>query len=267
MCTIITIIEIVLVVFVTEERGHLYPYKFCFRYLAPLLVPYMIMFLKCEKKEIKPSRSVISICTVIFVYLIWYYIKQGTKLASIDAPFLFMIQKTDNDLIHGFNKVFISIFTLVVLTTSVLWKLNKIKNIKKTYIILFMTAIILSFPVNCFWHLRQSNSDTMGKVLKGDFIKVADFLKRDYDKVYILKIPTGENECVRRIYAYLITDYELLEPEDNKTIDIDNKNIAVIVSKDFNGNLTGVKKTEIMTDKIDVYTSDKESKELIINMN
>ena len=35
---------------------------------------------------------------IVLFYIIWYYIGQGTRLASIDAPMLFAIQKTDGDL-------------------------------------------------------------------------------------------------------------------------------------------------------------------------
>ena len=229
-------------------------------------MPYILLFLKYDNKEIKLTKAIVITIAIMFSYFVLYYIKQGTKLASIDAPFLFMIQKTDNDLIHGFNIVFI-IFVLFITTLNlVLWKKNKIKDIKKIYTIYLIIAIILIFPVNCFWHLRQSNSDTKGKILREDFNKVANYIQREYDRVYLIKLDSSDNECMRRIFSYLISDFETISVEDSRLIEINDKKVVIIVSKDFKGSIIGANKKNIDTDNIDIYTSDKEYEELKIEL-
>lgn len=99
LSAIFTILEVAVIVFIPEETAKMYPYKFCFRYLAVLAVPLVLMFLKCKKEEIKFNNAIIFIFAIALIYIIWYYIGQGTKLASIDAVMLFAIQKTDGDLL------------------------------------------------------------------------------------------------------------------------------------------------------------------------
>lgn len=99
LSTIFTILEVAFIVFIPEERARLYPNKFCYRYLAVLAVPFMLMLLKCKREEIKFDKKIIAVFAIALFYIIWYYIGQGTKLASIDAPMLFAIQKTNGDLL------------------------------------------------------------------------------------------------------------------------------------------------------------------------
>ena len=52
---IMTIIETALIVFIPEESNKLYPHKFCYRYLLPIMIPFAIMLLKLKTKEVKRS--------------------------------------------------------------------------------------------------------------------------------------------------------------------------------------------------------------------
>lgn len=159
--TLFTILEVSAVVFIPEEAGKIYPFKFCYRYLAPLAIPYILMFLKCKKEDIKIDRKVIALYIIMFGYLIWYYIGQGTKLASIDAGMLFAMQKTSGDLFTGrwFRIYEIGIFTLSAIGMIGAYKLNKIKDIKHAYIILSIIVLMLLLPLHNYWHIHQANSN------------------------------------------------------------------------------------------------------------
>ena len=265
---IITILEIVLIVFVIEERDNVFPNKFCFRYLMPLAIPYFIMFIKCNKEDLKITKAIMAVYLIIFGYFIWYFIGDGTKSTSIDAPFLFIIQRLNNDRIMNLKTIFIILYTFVNLIGLIIWKLNKIKNIRVLFLSLFICALVLIFPLNCYCHYIQSNKDTMGKVLKDDFINISNYIERKYDKVYILKFPTGENTCMRSIFPYLISDYETIDiTSESKTLDINEKNVIVLVSKDFSGKIEGVNKINIETKYVDIYVSNKEYNTLKITEN
>lgn len=100
LSAVFTIIEVAFIVFVPEERGRVFPDKFCYRYLAVLTVPYVIMFLKCKKEEIKITKTMIIIYTISFIYLLSYYMWRGASTTAIDAGMLFAIQSTCN-IKHG----------------------------------------------------------------------------------------------------------------------------------------------------------------------
>ena len=75
LSTVFTIIEVAFIVFVPEERGRVFPDKFCYRYLAVLTVPYVIMFLKCKKEEIKITNYIYYIIYIPFklLYVAWSF--------------------------------------------------------------------------------------------------------------------------------------------------------------------------------------------------
>lgn len=211
LSAIFVILEIAIIVFIPEETAKVYPYKFCFRYLAILSVPLVLMLLKCKKEDIKLDLKTILAFAILLIYIIWYYIGQGTKLASIDAPMLFAIQKTDGDLLptKPFAVCVVAMFALIAIAMIVLTKLNKIKDVKKVYIMLTVIGLIVLMPINSFWHLHQANSNFAGEQLQQDYIKIADYIKRDYDIVYI--IDCKDKTSIQRIYGYLFTDYSVID--------------------------------------------------------
>lgn len=243
--TIFTILEVSAVVFIPEEAGKLYPYKFCYRYLAPLAVPFVIMFLKCKKEDIKIDKKVIIAYIIIFSYLIWYYIGQGTKLASIDAGLLFAIQKTGGDFFKTkkFGVAIITALLLTTITVIALYKKNKIKNIKTSYITLTIVGLIILFPIQSYWHIYQANINFSGRRLKPDYVKVAEYIKEMYDteylnkekdKVYIVKNFTQKSVMdLRNLYGFLNVDYQLIDISEEVKIDIDGKKALLVIPKDY----------------------------------
>ena len=257
LSAIFTILEIAVIVFIPEETAKVYPYKFCFRYLAVLAMPLVLMLLKCKKEEVKFEVKTILAFTIPLIYIIWYYIGQGTKLASIDAPMLFAIQKTDGDLLptKPFAVCVIVMFALVAVGMIVLSKLNKIKDVKKAYIVLTVLGLIVLMPINSFWHLHQSNSDIGGKKFETDFITVSEYIKRDYDKVYIINYSSSKYGLgMRSIYGKLFTDYDVISTNTEK-LDIEGKKVLVLVTEDFDGEIKGVSEIDIGTEYIKVYTN------------
>ncbi|MCI8397460.1 MAG: hypothetical protein HFJ52_07635 [Clostridia bacterium] len=245
LSTILTILEVSAVVFIPEETGKLYPYKFCYRYLAPLAMPYIIMFVKCKKEDIKIDKKVIIAYIIIFAYLIWYYIGQGTKLASIDAGLLFAIQKTSGDLFKT-KKFAVAVITAFLVATAAmiaLYKKNKIKNIKTAYIALTIIGLIILFPIQSYWHIYQANSNFSGRRLRSDYVKVAEFIKEAYDtgyldkqkdKIYIVKNFTQKSVMdLRNLYGFLNVDYQLIDISEEVKIDIDGKKALLVVPKDY----------------------------------
>lgn len=94
LSTIFTLIEVAFIVFVPEERARKLPGKFCYRYLAVLTVPYVIMFLKCKKEDAKMTKTMIAIYIASFAYLLPYFIIRGAGTTAIDAGMLYAIQLT-----------------------------------------------------------------------------------------------------------------------------------------------------------------------------
>ncbi len=90
-------------------------------------------------------------------------------------------------------------------------------------------------------------------LLKQDYVKLANFLKMDYDKVYAYYLPTYY------FFGILTCDYKKIENNNGIEEDTTNKKVAVIVTHDYQGEITGAKKVDIGTKYIDVYVSDNSS--------
>lgn len=152
-------------------------------------------------------------------------------------------------------------FSAVAVAMIVLSKLDKIKDVKKAFTTLTVIGLIGLMPVNSFWHIYQSNRNCGGTKFKPEFIEVSEYIKRDYDKVYIINYMSRKYGMeMRSIYGYLFTDYELIEPDEN-IIDIKGKRIAVITTEDFDGEIDGAN-LSFETAEIKVYTSSNESETL-----
>lgn len=266
LSAIFTILEVAIIVFIPEENAKIYPYKFCFRYLALLAVPFVLMLLKCKKEDIKFSKGIIFVFAIALLYIIWYYIGQGTKLSSIDAPMLFAIQRTNVNSFekYKFGVCLMLIASFVATGIIILHKMGKIKNIKKIFVGFVIIGLVGIAPVNWYWNIMQSNIDCGGKKFKPEFVKVSEYIKRDYDKVYIINYASPKYGAeMRSIYGYLFTDYELIKKGETN-LNINDKKIAVITTEDFDGKIDGLEQVEIGTSNIKVYTNFNNSENLRI---
>ena len=152
-------------------------------------------------------------------------------------------------------------FSMVAITLIVLSKLDKIKDVKKAFTVFTIVGLIGLMPVNCFWHIYQSNSNCGGAKFKPQFVVVSEYIKRDYDTVYIINYDSHKYGMgMRSIYGYLFTNYKLIEPGENN-IDIKDKTVALITTEDFEGEIEGVQ-LGFETAEIKVYINSGENQTL-----
>lgn len=203
---IVTIIETALIVFIPEESNKLYPHKFCYRYLSPIIIPFILMFLKLRTKEIKITKSIAIIYIIMFSYLIWYYIGQGAITTAIDAPILFCIQYVYK---KPLSIILIVVFLIVGIAMLVHGK-KKIEDIKKIYMIAAIIGSAIFTPL--YWNniMKQSNQYCLGNLLQPDFQIIAENIKDNYDKTYLIDDKEFINKYVRTIGGQLKNDYRVI---------------------------------------------------------
>lgn len=265
LSTIFAILEIVMIVFLAEEGGKNHPDSFHFRYFSLFTVPYIVMFLKCKKEEMVINKKIIAIYIISFAYLIWYYLKGGTASTVISAFFIYSIEAINLKMSYIFGVILMALMALVSAIIIILNKTKYIKDIKDTFIILTIMGLIVICPVSYLIHLK-SNKEIGLDAFEPDFVKTANYIKRDYDKVYMLQFNSGYNRNVRTGFVNLASEYKVIDLEkENKTIEkIENQKIIVITSKDFNGTIEGADKVDIQTQYTDVYVSDRKYQTLKI---
>lgn len=267
LSTILTILEIVMIVFLVDETGKKHPDTFHFRYFALYTVPYIVMFLKSKKEDVIINKKIIAIYIISFAYLIWYYLKGGTTSTAICAFFIYSIEAINVKMSYIFGVSLMVLLALVSAIIIILNKTNYIKDIKNVFIILTILGLIVICPVSYRIHLN-SNKEIGLKAFEPDFVKVANYIDRDYDKVYMLQFSSGYNRNVRTGFINLISGYKVidLEKEDETIENIENKKVIIITSKDFLGTIEGADKKDIGTQYIDIYESDREYQTLKIEV-
>ena len=262
LSAIFTIVEVSAIVFIPEERAKLYPAKFCYRYLAPVFIPLLIMLLKCKKEECKLNKKMIGVLVVSFAYLIWYYIGGEDWVTAIDAPMLLTIQMV-NTKKEGMTIAVTIIFAIIALIAIILNKLKKVKDIRKIFIPVLILTCIVILPFQCIFQVGFSRDGFAGKALKGDFVAMSNYIKRDYEKVYLVQGEDDISLFIRAFFGYSMTDYEVINWEDGDTnIEIKDKKVAVIISNKFEGNLSGVAKKEVGLTHMSVYENEEGAENL-----
>ncbi len=261
LSALFTIIEAATIVFIPEEREKLYPAKFCYRYLAPIFVPLLIMFLKCKKENVKISKGMIGVYLIALLYLGWYYLGGEDWVTAIDASVLFVIQMLC-EIIHLRRlKVLGVVFAVLVVIGMIL--VNKKEKLQKIYMVFLVIGCIIIFPMHYRQHSRYLNTGRMGVMLKPDFVTTSEYIGREYDKVYLIVDEEELSFCMRSFFAYSKSDFELIQQfEGDRNIEVNNRKIALIVADNFKGNIEGATKVDLDTNYIHVYVVEENQKEL-----
>lgn len=107
-----------------------------------------------------------------------------------------------------------------------------------------------------------------GNITKPDFVKVSEYIKRDYDKVYIVKnFAQKSGFDIKNIYGHLISDYQLIDISEEVNLDIDGKDkVVVIIPKEFEITIKGANKLDIETEHIDMYENIPSNGEINIKL-
>lgn len=210
---IMTIIETALIVFIPEESNKLYPHKFCYRYLLPIMIPFAIMLLKLKTKEVKITKSITIIYIIMFSYLAWYYLGQGSITTAIDAPVLFCMQYVYKEKLSIVLILMFAIISIAILLHSK----KKIEDIRKIYIMAIIVGVAIFTPI--YWKniINLSNNYTLGDLLQPDFEIIAENIKDRYDKTYIIDSKENVYKYVRTIGGQLKNDYRVVSVrKDNR---------------------------------------------------
>ncbi len=257
---IITAIESAVIVYIPEEAGKLFPGKICTRYLAPLLIPYIIMFVKSDREKLKISKWVCAVISVIFVYLFIYFIKNNSiTFTNIDSYIFAILRffherkrlKIDAILIAGIAIVFAFIIYR--------YKKGKIKNLVRLILIGYTICLIAIMPLNFFLQIDTSNNLTNGEKYMPEYIKMAEYINYKYDRVYAYNMQS------RLFYGIINSDYIRFNGNE-LDMDTKGKKVAIIVEPYMQIELTGGKRVETDTENFILYESDENYDTMHINL-
>ncbi|MCI8620620.1 MAG: hypothetical protein HFJ50_02065 [Clostridia bacterium] len=158
--------------------------------------------------------------------------------------------------------------SLVSLGIIILKKTKHIKDLKKVFLVFTISGLICLLPAQTYWHRYLSNVDNSGKVLEEDHIKLAKYLKREYNKVYVVGDFTPKYKAdVRDIYGYLICDYEVIYIENSVDLDISGEKTALITTEDLDITVNGAEEKDLGTKYVKLYVSEGDNERLQVSLN
>lgn len=229
---ILTVLETVFLIFITEEEESYIPHKFLFRYLFPVLVILVIYMIRCMENMAPARVRIIAVISLItFAGAAIYYLIVGTEARnSLCDSHVNLLLETANKIINPrftATLLFLAGICIVVIVTVIKKKTGENsfnKTIIKTWCITAAILLALYVPINAFQHVYYSRKLAQGTIRQEDYIKFADKIGKSDTKVYVIgriHVP----ECM--MFGYIWQDYVLIEKPEYVTIDAEPGGIVV----------------------------------------
>ncbi len=251
---IFLVLEIVILIVLTEERGELLPHKFLFRYFHIFVPIVTILFAKRHwRVDFLENRKVGIAAGIFFLFAFCYFLvmKGGTRQAIMDGHYFLLLENITKYILPFADAVIVLI--LGVLFGVIVWAAWNGKRERPGRIVgMGIAAVAAMAVINCFQLPVYSNNIASGKIIQKDAVRMAEYLNgENYDFIYYVN---GGNYYLRNFYGYLRQPYravpkEKLEEEIQKG---GRGKTAVIAPKEVE--IDGLKAVEIETEKYTLYT-------------
>lgn len=256
---ILLIVEIVVLVVLTEEGVPTIPHKFLFRYFQILVPLLLILFAKVWDKEEILHLKKIHIATIIeiIVAVCYFWGMQGkTRQAIMDGHLYLLLENLSKYLVRYADVV------LMVVSGGILFGIFWVAVKRKKMLMpllrkAWLSVILIFWALNCIQLPLYTNKIAGGKQIQSDSIQIANYLNENgYQKVYfIVDDDLQKNDYVRNFYGYIKQPYYLVDTKAELTTIMNTQrlgNAAFLVHTDYE--LEGdFKKVELETQKLDLY--------------
>lgn len=220
------LMEIVVTIFLTEERGNMIPHKFLFRYFFGLTIPLFIMLCKIQTNVWKKKKWILGSYMIVGVYTAVYYavVNTGTRTAIMDSHITLLLENINKYILKGFPVYAMLVFLVVsVIVIGYFIRRKKPGNMIQLFWRITWVSAGMICLINIFQHPYYSNQIAEGQRNKKQFIELAEYLRKDDVKVYYLndKLDNGA-----LFYGYIWQDYKWI-PSAEQLKDIEERCIVV----------------------------------------
>lgn len=244
MCFLIaSIVEIIVLVVYTEHRDFLYPAKYLYRYVFPILAPLFILMIEGLDLPVNKFSSKIGLVIIgriillSSIVLLIYYLVARTDIASgiVDGLLFTTLTNAVNHVWRYSGIVFAAILLLIAITILYLCRTTNaedyrfsFKTVVSLYAIYFIVFDIINFVQLPYYNNVICNGDLNEK----QFIEIARWLNsNEHDNViYVCSGYEPENS----LWGYIRDDYSIYTYEEYIS-ECDNKEVedgsVIIIDK------------------------------------
>lgn len=250
------VIEIVVLIVMTEERGEPLPHKFLFRYFQIFVPIVLILFERMRQELISLTEKWVKYAIGGFtvVPMIYFLILRGdTRQSIIDGHFFLLLENATKYIIPYADVIIVGICGGMLV--YLIWKNGKsTEMLFRKITLLGGIAIGIMFIVNCFQLPFYNNVIAGGKQIQKDSIKIADYLnENEYELVYYIE---NEDYYLGNFYGYIKQPHKVIKMEDlEQCLEKDKDKKTAVISGDKMAEKSMIlSDSGLDTEKITLYT-------------
>ncbi len=241
----VSIIEIVITILCTENRGQILPNKFCFRYLFCMAVPFICCFVKyadnrSDNESISVDRKYLCVWVFEGIVALVYFVLIGTNLHEgiTDAFLVMIIGLITNNVLACFGIIAAIIF---IIGTVAFYHIANKKNwgFGACYLriaLIYCTGFLM---LNAVLLPYYSNQVAEGRQIEADAVILQQEAQGLDAQVYICR---GGEGYYPMIGSYLSRDVIMIDSPEDAPVLAEGKTIIVIpremqMTADYNGSI------------------------------
>ncbi|MCM1134077.1 MAG: hypothetical protein NC400_00745 [Clostridium sp.] len=256
------LVEIVVLIVLTEEGVPTVPHKFLFRYFHILAPPVLILFMKnrgepdfLETKEF--SLLSVGSCMITFFYFLC--MQGNTRQAIADGYLYLLLENVTKNILPYADAIVIFLAGCILAGMSALARRKK-ESIMKVFIKFGIIGIAFLWLINCVQLPVYTNLLTGGKATQKDSVKVAEYLnENEYEFIYYVVTSIEESDSyARNFYGYMKQPHRVVFPEElEQILENGGKRKAAFLAPTINAEQElqtfQLKKAELQLEKYTVY--------------
>lgn len=220
------ILEIVVMIVLTEEGNVLMPRKYLFRYFHIFSVPMLLALLSVERqeKEWMSKAQMVMICAAGGIAILYWLIMCGkTRHGIIDGHFFVALE--------NMNRVvpYAAVVALALFIAAILF----VRKRKKLYKVLALAAVAGFWILNAVQLPYYTNVVADGKNIEQDAIRIAEYAnENEVSAIYFVKRDSA-NPYLQNCYGYFTQPFIVIgEEQIGEYADKEN---SIIVTTDAEG--------------------------------
>ena len=251
------ILEIVFMIFLTEEGVGTLPHKFYFRYFQIFVPPILIFFMKLNSIDIWTGfrKCIFLLEASLGTAACYFVVLQGkTRQAIIDGH-LFLLAEN----LARYFLPYIDALIMALLMIGILCLRKKQKMLEESLKIGIVGVLILWIVV-AIELPYYNNVIVNGRQIQQDSIKIAEYLNKEtYENVYyVYEKQEGKNRYLRNFYGYIRQSYDVISETEIDALIDGKQRTALLCPSDLSMRKNGFQLVDLNNEELFLYVSEYE---------
>lgn len=247
------VIEIVVMIVLTEEGNVLLPRKYLFRYFQIFTVPLLLAFITMVKEvgvQINKKQLVLLSMACIVTVLYWIVMNGRTRHGIIDGH-LFLLFENMNRIVPYAGAVAVACFSLFIMIFA--------RGEDVHYYRISSMIVIGFWALNCVQLPYFTNEIAGGVEIEKDAVKIAEYVNAcDISNIYYVKME-NTNRYLQNCYGYFKQPFIVIDLDEvDDFAGLPDSALIVPAKADVYEEMVsnGLKRLDLTQNTLDIYVTD-----------